>query len=329
MAIQVTDLHLLRDQLLLRRQKLQHVVTRTETANLLQLLEQVDKALARVDAGSYGICEVCHEDMGAQRVLTDPMARVCLDCLPPSEARALERDLELAASIQNGLLPPRDFSASGWKAAFHYEPAGLVSGDYCDLVPHGNELYFMLGDVSGKGVAASMLMANLHAMFRALVPAGLPLPELVERANRIFCGSTLPTQYATLITGKAHACGTVEIANSGHLAPMHVSASGVRPIESNTVPVGLFCDQKFSSTHIQLAPGDGLVIFSDGLTEALGPDGSEYGSQRLAALLSRCLSRGSREVVEDCIRDVTAFRGSSAKFDDQTLLVLTFAPVQH
>jgi len=329
MAIQVTDLQLLREQLLLRRQKLEPVVSRTQTANLLQLLEQVDKALERVEAGSFGICEVCHGTLEAQRVLADPLARVCLDCLPPAEARALERDLELAASIQAGLLPPRDFAASGWKAALHYEPAGMVSGDYCDLVPHGNDLYFMLGDVSGKGVAASMLMSNLHAMFRALVPSGLPLPELVERANRLFCGSTLPTQYATLICGKAKPCGDVEISNSGHLAPLHVSPEGVRAIEANTVPVGLFCDQTFSSTHVQLSPGDSLVLFSDGITESFSPDGAEYGSHRLASLLSQCLSRGSRELVEDCIRDVAAFRGDSPRFDDQTLLVLSFAPVQH
>ena len=93
MAIQVTDLHLLREQLLLRRQKLEPVVSRTQTANLLQLLEQVDRALERVEAGSFGICEVCHGTLEPQRVLADPLARMCLDCLPPAEARALERDL--------------------------------------------------------------------------------------------------------------------------------------------------------------------------------------------------------------------------------------------
>ena len=115
MGIQVTDLHLLRDQLLLRRHKLQTATAhshagvrepgRAETANLLLLLEQVDKALERVEAGSYGICEICQGELEAQRLLADPQARVCLDCLRPEEARALERDLELAARIQNGLVP--------------------------------------------------------------------------------------------------------------------------------------------------------------------------------------------------------------------------------
>jgi sigma-B regulation protein RsbU (phosphoserine phosphatase) len=339
MGIQVTDLHLLRDQLLLRRHKLQTATAhshaalqepgRAETFNLLLLLEQVDKALERVETGSYGICEVCQGELEAQRLLADPLARVCLDCLRPEEARALERDLELAARIQNGLLPRQDVDSGSWKISHHYDPAGLVSGDYCDVITHGRDLYFMLGDVSGKGVAASILMSNLHATFRALVSSGLSLEQLVERANRIFCESTLPTQYATLICGKASEAGEVEISNSGHLAPLHVSARAVTPIESSTVPVGLFYDQTFTSTTIQFSPGDSLVLYTDGVTEALGPDGSEYGAQRLAQLISNCVSQTSRELLEKCIRDLLEFRASAQKLDDQTLMVLRFDPVQH
>jgi len=242
MAIQVTDLHLLRDQLVLRREKLAAAAARSQTANLVQLLEQVDQALDRVEHGSFGVCDVCHDTVEADRLFSDPLARVCLDCLPPDQQRALEKDLELAARIQSGLLPPQDFSAAGWKTAYHYDAAGQVSGDYCDVLAHGRDLYFMLGDVSGKGVAASMLMANLHAMFRALIPTGLPLEELVGRANRIFSGSTLPMQYATLIVGKAKECGEVEICNGGHPAALHVSQGGVRAIEASGLPVGLFHD---------------------------------------------------------------------------------------
>src|SRR5215469_18238745 len=187
MGIQVTDLSLLRDQLLVRRHRLEAAAIKSQTANLVQLLEEVDKALERVEFGSYGLCEKCHDTVEARRLLADPLTRFCLDCLKPNEQRALEQDLQLAARIQAGLLPAQDLSAAGWKSSYHYEPAGLVSGDYCDLLHDGKHLYFMVGDVSGKGVAASMLMANLHAMFRALIPARLPLAQLVERANRIFC----------------------------------------------------------------------------------------------------------------------------------------------
>lgn len=337
MGVHVTDLHLLRDQLVLRRHKLETATARaqsmeaarSQTANLLQLLEEVDKALERVDAGAFGICEVCNGAMETERLLTDPLARVCLDCLRPEEARALERDLELAARIQCGLLPKQDLQIGSWNVSYHYDAAGAVSGDYCDVVSHGQDLYFMLGDVSGKGVAASMLMANLHAMFRALVPTGLPLHQLVERANRIFCESTLPTQYATLICGKANQWGEVEISNSGHLAPLHVARGGVTAIESTTVPVGLFCDQKFATTTINFSPEDSLVLFTDGVTEALGPDGGEYGSHRLSRLIEECRSRGSREMVQRCIDDLLAFRASAQKMDDQTLMVLRFEPVKN
>lgn len=326
MGIQVTDLHLLRDQLVVRRQKLETAVARTQTANLLQLLEQVDRALERVDHGTYGVCEDCKGTVEAERLFADPLTQLCLDCLKPAEQRALEQDLLLAAKIQAGLLPKRDFCASGWKVAYHYEPAGQVSGDYCDLIQQGRNLYFMVGDVSGKGVAAAMLMANLHAMFRVLIPTGLPLDQLVERANRLFCESTLPTQYATLVVGKADEFGNVEICNGGHPAPFHLGSDHVTAIQAATVPVGLFCDQKFSSSVLRVTPGDSLVIYTDGISETESPDGSQYGSSSLEKLLQGCRELPSQALVEKCLKAVQGFRAGSPRLDDQALMVLQFAP---
>jgi len=326
MGIQVTDLHLLRDQLLLRREKLETAMAKSQTANLVQLLDAVDRAIERVDVGSYGICEVCEGTVEPQRLLADPLAKVCLDCLPPAEQRALENDLELASRIQSGLLPYAGKATGSWKVSYHYEPAGVVSGDYLDLITHGDDLYFMVGDVSGKGIAASMLMANLHAMFRALIPTGLPLEQLIERANRIFSESTLPTQYATLICGKADSFGSVEICNAGHVPPYLVSAQGVRSFPSAAVPVGLFCDQQFSSMQLHLAPGDGLVLYTDGVSEAEDGEGRQYGESSFARLLGGCMALNSEELVNTCIEDLLKFRAGSARVDDQTLMVLRFSP---
>src|SRR5215471_9076165 len=326
MGIQVTDLSLLRDQLVIRRQKLEAAATKVHTANLVQLLEEVDKALERVDGGSYGICDHCHDSMGAERLLSDPMARFCLDCLKPAEQRALEQDLELAARIQGGLLPKQGFAAAGWKTSYHYEPAGLVSGDYCDLLHDGKHLYFMVGDVSGKGVAASMLMANLHAMFRVLVPTGLPLEQLVERANRVFSGSTLPTQYATLIVGRADEYGNIEIFNGGHVYPLHLGKNQVNVIESTGLPIGLFQDQKFATTTVRLEPEESLVIYTDGISEAQNPDGAQYADHALQKLLNACHRLSSKEIIQHCTQQVSAFRAGSPRIDDQTILALQFAP---
>src|SRR5215469_10460170 len=223
----------LRNQLLKRREQLEDRVERAQAAQAARLLEQVDQALARMDEGTYGICDVCHEAVDANRLMADPLVCVCLEHLPPSKQRILEADLELAAKLQRRLLPPNDFQSDGWRVAYHYQPAGIVSGDYCDLVVGPDKsLYFALGDVSGKGVAASLLMSNLSAMFRTLAPLDVPLGTLMNHANRVFCESTLPTQYATVVVGKATADGYVELANAGHLEPLVVGAASVRKLSS-------------------------------------------------------------------------------------------------
>jgi sigma-B regulation protein RsbU (phosphoserine phosphatase) len=144
----------------------------------------------------------------------------------------LEHDLELATRIQRGLLPDPAQALDGWEFAYHYQPARIVSGDYCDIVAADGAMYFLLGDVSGKGVAASMLMSHLHAMVRALISVGLPLSALLERASRVFCESTLPMHYATLVCGRATADGEVEICNAGHVPPIVVRAGGITLLEA-------------------------------------------------------------------------------------------------
>jgi len=149
-----------------RRASLQAAATaNVSDASVHQLIHSVDEALARLNGGTFGICEVCHDSIEADRLLCNPLLRFCLDHLSSEEQRALERDLVLAAGIQRGLLPRNDWSLGNWQARYHYEPASMVSGDYFDLIENEDGFLFLLGDVSGKGVAASMLMSHLHATF--------------------------------------------------------------------------------------------------------------------------------------------------------------------
>ena len=178
----------LRSELEQRRERLHAALhSPAADASLSQLLAAVDAALSRIDQGTFGLCEECHDSIEAERLLTDPLVRFCLDHLTSAEQRALESDLSLAARIQRALLPKLGLAPLGWGVRYHYQPAGMVSGDYCDLLETEGGLLFMIGDVSGKGVAASMLMSHLHATFRSLAEAGLPLDHLVEGSNLIFC----------------------------------------------------------------------------------------------------------------------------------------------
>ena len=168
----------LHDQLVARRQRLESSARVVGLAGgIAELLSEVDAALARIETGTYGLCESCHDTIEKDRLLADPLVRLCLDHLTEGQRRALEQDLEFAGQLQRGLLPQANLQFGGWAVSYHYRPLGLVSGDYCDLVARENgstDLFFALGDVSGKGVAASMLMSQLHAIFRTLATTDLP-----------------------------------------------------------------------------------------------------------------------------------------------------------
>jgi sigma-B regulation protein RsbU (phosphoserine phosphatase) len=277
-----------------------------------------------MNAGTYGLCETCHDPIEADRLRADPLIRFCLDHLTPGEQRALEQDLDLASRIQSKLLPSHDLQAAGWEAHYHYEPAGLVSGDYCDIVVREGSpgIVFLAGDVSGKGVASSLLMSHLHATFRTLVSVGLPITDMMERANRLFCQSTLSAHYATLVCGLLSENGDVELCNAGHCPPLLLRRGHIFPLEPDGVPLGLFCGSRYKSRSIRLNPGDSVFLYTDGLTEATTRNSAEYGADRLSKTLGRCDGLGPQSVAECVLADLETFRAGARRTDDLTVMVI-------
>jgi phosphoserine phosphatase RsbU/P len=325
-AMQVNTFSTARDQIVDRRRKLESAIValgpRTE---LTALLSEVDSALERLTRGTYGLCDVCHDPIESARLIADPLARFCLDHLPPSEQRALEQDLQLAARVQQGLLPNAACSTAAWDVAYAYRPARIVSGDYCDLVPVNGDLFFMVGDVSGKGVAAATVMSQLHALVRALLSAQLPLGHLVERTSRLLCESTLPTHYATLVCGRAASSGEVELCNAGHVPPLLVSGDSVRQLPPGGMPVGMFCAEQFDVHRIALTPGDMLVLCTDGVTESEGGDTGvrdQFGLDRLARTVREYAASSGPALVNACVQAVDGWRGLGRPDDDLTLMIL-------
>lgn len=314
-----------REQLTLRRERLRGAAGAGAVA---ALLAEVDAALARLDAGSFGLCETCHDPIEAERLLADPLQRFCVDHLTRGEQQELQRDLELANRIQRGLLPARDLVREGFELHYAWLPAGPVSGDFCDVIPgRDGSFSFLLADVSGKGVAASILMGHVHALFRSFAELGLGLGDSLERANRILCEATLPGSYATLVAGRAEAGGRVELFSAGHLAPLLLSARGVAAVEGNGLPLGLFCNARFEPVSVTLAPGDVLLLYSDGLSEARGPADEEYGGARIAEVLAGAGGVAAEGVVRACVEDVLRFTAGRAPGDDLTLMAVRRRPV--
>src|SRR5580704_11977389 len=314
-----SEIAFLNNQLLERKHRLEKAIAfAPQKAVLAGLLQEVDSALERMDKGSYGLCETCHDTVEADRLLADPLVRYCLDHLTLPQRDALQRDLDLASQLQRNLLPQIGLRAGGWETSYHYEPIGPVSGDYCDLIPSDGQLFFVLGDVSGKGVAACMLMAQLHALFRSLTGMALPLGQMVTQINRVLCESALAGQYATLICGLAKPSGEVEIHNAGHCPAIMVGSGGVLRIESTGLPLGMFHEVDFSATRLHMETGDMLLLYTDGLSEARCAD-EEYGVDRVTRVVRQAAAKRPAELVATCLSDLRAFVDGPA-LDDLTLL---------
>jgi sigma-B regulation protein RsbU (phosphoserine phosphatase) len=312
----------LRAQLLDWRQKLETSINGSEEETPLRhLLGEVNLTLERLGNGTYGVCQACDGVMDEEHLMEDPLARYCLSCLTPDQLNALQRDIELAWRIQGALLPKADLSLCSWEVGYHYEAAGPVSGDFCDFIDQEDgDLLFLLGDVSGKGIAASVLMAHLHAIFRSLVTLGLPTGELVERANRIFCDFTMSTYFATLVFGQANRFGEVEICNAGHCPPLLVRESGVTSLEATGHPVGMFSRERYTVEQMQLAPGETLFLYTDGLSEARNHADEEYGAERLSKLIAGLRGLSSQALIQACRGDLAAFQAGAQRTDDLTMM---------
>lgn len=316
----------LQTQLLDRRERLKSAASdRQNTDQIVLLLDEIDAALERMDKGTFGVCETCHDTIENERLLVDPLCRNCLDHLSPKELKAFERDLDLAYQVQRGLLPKPDLTIDGWQVSYHYDPAGSVSGDYCDIIASESEpgtFYFLVGDVTGKGVAASLLMAHLHAIFRSLITSNLPTHELVQRANRIFTEGTIKTHFATLVCGRASKNGDVEICNAGHCLPLHVGRDVVRALPSTGLPLGLLCDGTYNSVKLNLAPSESLVLYTDGLSESTSAGGVMYGDERLNSVAAQNGHLSPGNLIAAYLEDLRGFQTGKQRSDDLTLMVV-------
>jgi sigma-B regulation protein RsbU (phosphoserine phosphatase) len=312
---------MLYEELSERRGRLERAASWSEEGQLVELLDAVDVALRSLEDGSYGVCQECDGAIEPDRLAEDPLTRICLECLSPTERRALEQDLTLASEIQTELLPDRDFDTQGWQGHYVYQPHSSVSGDYVDVVHNGQETIVLVGDVAGKGVAAALLMSHLNAIFRGLVGTDLPLNKMLEQANRMFCAAIPDASFATLVAARLKCDGSVEISNAGHVPPLCQNGRVTR-LPSNGVPLGLFCEVGYSSQTVRLEPGDRLVLATDGVIESRDLQDVEYGIDALAELVAASVHDSPRKLISRVLEDVERFRAGSPTVDDTTVMVV-------
>lgn len=253
------------------------------------------------------------------------------------EKRKIEEELALAASIQERLFPSAIPELDGFDVAARSRPARQVGGDYYDVIPvkskgPGEPHLLCVADVSGKGIAASLLMSNVQANIRALLVAGHPLADLVAETNDLIFAASPGNKFVTAILISADpASGRCRFVNAGHNRGILLRAAGRAPdevefLEPSGVPIGLLPGQRYRETELEMRPGDLVAIFSDGVTEANDPDGNELEEERLLACLRSVAGRSAEEIVAAVFDEVDRFAGEAPQYDDITLMVVRRRP---
>jgi serine phosphatase RsbU (regulator of sigma subunit) len=241
--------------------------------------------------------------------------------------RLIEEELNLARSIQQSLLP-RALPADGWLRACGSSMASReVGGDYFDAAPVNEECWSaVVVDVSGKGVSSALLASLLQGALIAASHHPEAMSLRMHRLNRFLLERTGGEKYATVFQSLLHRNGKLNYINAAHCPPMVIRADGgLSELEVTGMPVGMMEGAEFALAEAQLAKGDKLLIYSDGVTEAQNAAGEFFGKRRLRAVLA-ANAAASAAVLHDAVQEsVTRFTGGAAQSDDITVLVLEFA----
>ena len=237
----------------------------------------------------------------------------------------MKEELRLAATIQNDLLPRVPPSVPGFEIAGTSVPAQVVGGDYFDFIAtEGPPLALCLGDVSGKGVPASLLMANLQATLRGQTRSGVSARECVGRSNGFLHRSKSPDKFVTLFYGILDPdTRTLSYSNAGHEAPFLSRANGeFLRLERGGLILSIIEDFAYEEETVALHNGDVLVVYSDGVSEAMNPDGEQFGEAKIQEVIAANRTRPAVGIIDALIKAVRAHAATAPQADDMTLIVV-------
>ncbi len=287
-------------------------------------LKVIDESLKKIDEGTLGICEICHAPVDDELLTMDYTASVCLGHYSEEELRQLESELEMSQMVQRALLPQRAPVIQGLNVAAFSRPAQIVGGDYFDFVPfkdggHG----FVMADVSGHGVSAGMLMTSLQTAFHTLVPVLDSPLDVLERINHLYMHNINFTTFVTIFFGKLDPTTRMfTYANAGHNSAYLLRADGQEELLHPTGPaIGLMEGFLVRTEQVQLEPGDTLVLYTDGVTEAADHQGMQLGIDGLAKVVRENVASTSEQLIQRILKAVNTFTDGIQPLDDTTLVI--------
>lgn len=243
-----------------------------------------------------------------------------------AQRERLEEDLRLAKGIQESLLRS-DFPELPWVEAHALNiPSRSVGGDYYEIFEAGAGCFgFAVGDVSGKGVAAALLMSTLQSSFLGVCDSENDLAEVCRRVNQFLVKRTSPERYATFFVGRLSEEGSLVYVNAGHNPPMLRRDSEFLRLKGGGMPLGLFADATYEQHRIDLSADDLILTYTDGVTESMNLAEEEFGEKRLKEIIAEHSGGGARGVLDAVLDAVGTHTGGADQFDDLTLLVLRWS----
>jgi len=284
------------------------------TVGVLQLLNK--------RSGKFGT-----KDVDFLESLSDHMAIAMENAtlhLAEMKTTRMERELQLGREIQSSLLPKPPSDVPGIEIAAESRACYEVGGDYYDFIELATgEIGFAIGDVSGKGVSAALVMSSLQASLRMAVPIESDLPRLISRLNGLLYRMTSGRKYVTFFFGRYDPrTGVMTYVNAGHNPPHLCQDGELFSLDSTGRPIGLFAEAQYEECSIELRPGATLFLYTDGLTEASNNEDEEFGNERWAELVASHAASPVGNIPGELLRTINAFEAGAPPCDDKTIVVL-------
>ncbi len=263
------------------------------------------------------------EQLAAEAALAIENARLYKESL---EKATLDKELRVAAELQQALLPAPNFLTAHYELASRTIPCRAVGGDFYEHAEHSeNRIGFALGDVSGKGPPAALLAAVIQGILSSQAAEERGPGETLARLNRTLVNRAVQSRFATMAFGIARADGTLSVSNAGHNPTYVMREDGsLVALDKGGLPLGIFPDATYEEETVRLETGDTVVLFSDGVTEALNAHGEQFEDERLRACLAGTWGLSSEVVLDRLVDSVHEFAGGEPQADDITVLVVRY-----
>lgn len=300
-----------------------------DPASLQRHLEVLEDTAEAAATESLGMCVVCHESVEQRLLELDYTYSVCLEHFSDDQKRSLEAELELAEAVQRSLLPQSVPELPYLQTAAFSRPSQIVGGDYFGFYAFNDgSPGVAIADVSGHGVSASMHVASVHALLQTLVPASLSPAGVLEQVHRLFVHNVTFTMFVTaFLSAYDPGTRTLTYCNAGHNPPMLITgteeggAGTLRWLRPTSPAVGLVEGAQFRDATVGVKPGDLLVLYTDGVTEAGDEAGEQFGEERLARVAQQHLHEPSFEILQAMRRELERHLNGRPAGDDVTIVV--------